>query len=72
MNSFPNEGGTRNTAIYSLLQARESEGRPIRVGVIGAGATSRAIALQLGTPVAGMRLVEEVSTRSTCFVIMRK
>ena len=36
---------------------RETEQRPIRVGVVGAGATSRAIALQLGTPVAGMRLV---------------
>lgn len=46
----------RNTAIYSLLQQREAERQPIRVGVIGAGATSRAIALQLGTPVAGMRL----------------
>ena len=46
----------RNTAIYSLLQMREAEQQPIRVGVIGAGATSRAIALQLGTPVAGMRL----------------
>jgi predicted homoserine dehydrogenase-like protein len=46
----------RNTAIYSLLQMREAEQQPIRVGVIGAGATGRAIALQLGTPVAGMRL----------------
>lgn len=46
----------RNTATYSVLQTREAEGRPIRVGVIGAGATGRAIALQLGTPVAGMRL----------------
>ena len=46
----------RNTAVYSVLQQREAEGRPIRVGVVGAGATGRAIALQLGTPVAGMRL----------------
>src|SRR5262245_64575690 len=30
--------------------------RPIRVGMIGAGATGRAIALQLGTPVPGIRL----------------
>src|SRR5882672_6649366 len=45
-----------NTSIYSSLQAREAEGRPIRVGVVGAGATGRAIALQLGTPVAGIRL----------------
>jgi predicted homoserine dehydrogenase-like protein len=40
----------------ALLQ-RESGGNPIRVGMIGAGATGRAIALQLGTPVPGMRLV---------------
>lgn len=39
------------------LQERESRGRPIRVGMVGAGATGRAIALQLGTPVPGMRLV---------------
>jgi len=45
-----------NTAVYSVLQARESERRPIRVGVVGAGATGRAIALQLGTPVPGIRL----------------
>lgn len=40
----------------ALLQ-RESGGNPIRVAMIGAGATGRAIALQLGTPVPGMRLV---------------
>ena len=45
-----------NTAVYSVLQMREAEHRPIRVGVVGAGATGRAIALQLGTPVPGMRL----------------
>jgi predicted homoserine dehydrogenase-like protein len=44
-------------SVYSELQAREAENRPIRVGVIGAGATGRAIALQLGTPVPGMRIV---------------
>lgn len=49
-------GDARNTSIYSVLQRRETERQPIRVGVIGAGATGRAIALQLGTPVAGMRL----------------
>jgi len=43
-------------AVYNALRVRESEQRPIRVGVIGAGATGRAIALQLGTPVPGMRL----------------
>jgi predicted homoserine dehydrogenase-like protein len=46
----------RNTAVYSTLQQREADRRPIRVGVVGAGATGRAIALQLGTPVPGMRL----------------
>jgi predicted homoserine dehydrogenase-like protein len=39
------------------LQEREANGHPIRVGMIGAGATGRAIALQLGTPVPGIRLV---------------
>ena len=39
------------------LQKREALGNPIRVGMVGAGATGRAIALQLGTPVPGMRLV---------------
>ncbi len=38
------------------LQGRENQGRPIRVAMIGAGATGRAIALQLGTPVPGIRL----------------
>jgi predicted homoserine dehydrogenase-like protein len=36
---------------------REITGHPIRVGMVGAGATGRAIALQLGTPVPGIRLV---------------
>ena len=44
-------------AVDTALQQREAEGDPIRVGMIGAGATGRAIALQLGTPVPGMRLV---------------
>lgn len=39
------------------LRSRESTGRPIRVGMVGAGATGRAIALQLGTPAPGIRLV---------------
>ena len=38
------------------LQEREASGRPIHVGMVGAGATGRAIALQLGTPVPGIRL----------------
>jgi predicted homoserine dehydrogenase-like protein len=44
-------------AIDTVLREREAAGRPIRVGLVGAGATGRAIALQLGTPVPGMRLV---------------
>jgi len=43
--------------IDTALREREAKGNPIRVGVIGAGAAGRAIALQLGTPVAGIRLV---------------
>jgi predicted homoserine dehydrogenase-like protein len=39
------------------LQELERSNRPIRVGIVGAGATGRAIALHLGTPVPGMRLV---------------
>lgn len=44
-------------SVDTALQKRETSGKPIRVGMIGAGATGRAIALQLGTPVPGMRLV---------------
>lgn len=43
--------------VDTALQQREIKGDPIRVGMIGAGATGRAIALQLGTPVPGIRLV---------------
>src|SRR6202140_4683553 len=43
--------------IDTALRDREVTGRPIRVGMIGAGATGRAIALQLGTPAPGIRLV---------------
>jgi predicted homoserine dehydrogenase-like protein len=43
--------------VDTALQQREAKGDPIRVGMIGAGATGRAIALQLATPVPGMRLV---------------
>src|SRR6516225_2681327 len=44
-------------SVDTALLQRESDGNPIRVGMVGAGATGRAIALQLGTPVPGMRLV---------------
>src|SRR5207302_1521831 len=43
-------------SVDTALQQREQEGRPIRVAMVGAGATGRAIALQLGTPVPGIRL----------------
>jgi predicted homoserine dehydrogenase-like protein len=43
--------------VDTALREREATGRPIRVGMIGAGATGRAIALQLGTPAPGIRLV---------------
>src|SRR5215470_17093968 len=43
--------------VDTALREREDSGNPIRVGMVGAGATGRAIALQLGTPVAGIRLV---------------
>jgi predicted homoserine dehydrogenase-like protein len=42
--------------IDTALMDREATRTPIRVGVVGAGATGRAIALQLGTPVPGIRL----------------
>lgn len=42
--------------VDAALREREASGRPIRVGMVGAGATGRAIALQLGTPVPGIRL----------------
>ena len=42
--------------VDTALRERESKGEPIRVGMIGAGATGRAIALQLGTPAPGIRL----------------
>ncbi len=32
------------------LRELETAGRPIRVGMVGAGASGRVIALQLGTP----------------------
>jgi predicted homoserine dehydrogenase-like protein len=44
-------------SVDTALRAREAMGRPIRVGMVGAGATGRAIALQLGTPVPGIRLM---------------
>ena len=45
-----------NTAVDAVLREREAAGLPIRVGMVGAGATGRAIALQLATPAPGIRL----------------
>jgi predicted homoserine dehydrogenase-like protein len=39
------------------LELREREGRPIRVGMVGAGFMGRGIALQIATAVPGMELV---------------
>lgn len=44
-------------SVDTVLRKLESVNRPIRVALVGAGATGRAIALQLGTPVPGIRLV---------------
>ena len=43
--------------IDTALMEREAARNPIRVGIVGAGATGRAIALHLGTPVPGIRIV---------------
>ena len=43
--------------VDTALREREDLGRPIKIGMVGAGATGRAIALQLGTPVPGIRLM---------------
>ena len=39
------------------LEKREGIGKPIRVGLVGAGVMGRMIALQLLTPITGMKLV---------------
>lgn len=52
-----NYTNTGNMNVDTALRQREAEGRPVRVGMVGAGATGRAIALQLGTPAPGIRLV---------------
>jgi len=44
-------------SLDTMLRKREDATQPIRVAMVGAGATGRAIALQLGTPVPGIRLV---------------
>jgi len=42
--------------VDTALRERAAKGEPIRVGIVGAGATGRAIALQMATPPAGIRL----------------
>lgn len=49
--------------VDTALKRREAEGRPIRVGMIGAGFMGRGLANQILNSVAGMRLVA-VSNRS--------
>jgi len=43
--------------VDAALEKREKEGNPVRVGLVGAGYMGRGIALQLLTPMVGMRLV---------------
>ncbi len=43
--------------VDTALARREAEGNPIRVGLVGGGFVARAVALQLLTPLRGMRLV---------------
>jgi predicted homoserine dehydrogenase-like protein len=50
--------------VDTALRERQDTGNPIRVGIVGAGATGRAIALQLGTPVPGIRLAA-IANRTT-------
>ena len=42
--------------VDTALRLREDAGQPVCVALIGAGATGRAIAVQLGTPVPGIRI----------------
>jgi len=43
--------------VDSALQQREADGKPVRVGLVGAGYMGRGIALSFLTPLPGMRLV---------------
>src|SRR5262245_43370392 len=43
--------------VDTALAKREQDGRPIRVAIVGAGVTGKMIALQLLTPITGIRLV---------------
>jgi predicted homoserine dehydrogenase-like protein len=48
----------------TALRELEASGRPIRVGMVGSGASGRPIALQLGTPAPGIRVVA-IANRTT-------
>jgi predicted homoserine dehydrogenase-like protein len=47
----------------TALAQREAEGRPIRIGLVGAGFMGRGVALQLCTPLVGLRLVAIANRR---------
>jgi predicted homoserine dehydrogenase-like protein len=51
-------------SVDTALRQREDSGTPIRIGMVGAGVTGRSIALQLATPVPGMRLAA-IANRTT-------
>lgn len=51
------EGEQELLMVDTALMKRENSGHPIRVAIVGAGPSARAVALQLGTPVPGIRLV---------------
>src|ERR1700691_202468 len=53
---FP-ERSQRMIIVDTALERRESENKPIRIGLVGAGYMGRGIALELLTPIPGMRLV---------------
>lgn len=43
--------------VDTVLEQREKQGNPVRVGIVGAGYMGRGIATQLLRPAAGIRLV---------------
>ncbi|MEA5557289.1 Gfo/Idh/MocA family oxidoreductase, partial [Nodularia spumigena] len=47
----------RMIIVDKALERRAAEGRPIRVGMVGAGFMGRGVALQIATAAPGMRLV---------------
>src|SRR5579862_7951132 len=49
--------GAMMVIVDTALEQREKEGKPVRVGIVGAGYMGRAVALQLLKPAIGMRLV---------------